>query len=255
MDCLQPPLNESPPGKWHCPMCPPLDFQFAQSDTPEQDPTCEHLREMSIASTSYSHEVPAASFNKRKGKSNFMFTDESEVDSPVSKKIGRGKKLKGKGYTRMSDTDRDEVLTHGTRSVKRMKLKVTTPPPPRMVVRLRLPANKGKGKEREEEESLQKDIFEDILTLEDRDTTRTVIEASDKSRYEKSRTAAEVRMLWCITEGNQLIRSSGQTLPAISFYSVSASRYTWTLIKTTSFITFTSSICPNTIDSWTTRFT
>jgi hypothetical protein len=62
-----------------------------------------------------------------------------------------------------------------------------------MVVRLRLPAP-GKGKEREEssDEEPTKSLFDDILTPEDRDTSRTAIVQADKIRFERSRQAAEV---------------------------------------------------------------
>ena len=92
----------------------------------------------------------------------------------------------------MSETE-EEDLDPTPRAVKRMKLKLGIQPPPssRMVVRLKLPP-KSKGKEREEQESPQQDMFEDLLSAEDRDTSRTTIEASDKAKYEKSRTQAEV---------------------------------------------------------------
>jgi hypothetical protein len=95
----------------------------------------------------------------------------------------------------MSETEEEDPgLDPTPRTVKRMKLKLGARPPSqsRMVVRLKLPP-KSKGKEREEEESLRKDMFEDLLSAEDGDTSRTLIEASDKARYEKSRTQAEVR--------------------------------------------------------------
>jgi len=62
-----------------------------------------------------------------------------------------------------------------------------------VVVRLRLPAL-GKGKEREEssDEEPAKGLFDDILTPEDRDTSRTTIIQADKLRFERSRQGAEV---------------------------------------------------------------
>jgi hypothetical protein len=64
-----------------------------------------------------------------------------------------------------------------------------------MVVRLRLPAQ-GKGKEKEEssDEELSRGLFDDILTPEDRDTSRTAIIHADKLRFDRSRQAAEVRV-------------------------------------------------------------
>jgi hypothetical protein len=62
-----------------------------------------------------------------------------------------------------------------------------------MVVRLRLPAQ-GKGKEKEDssDEEPLKGLFDDILTPEDRDTSRTAISHADKFKFERSRQAAEV---------------------------------------------------------------
>ena len=95
----------------------------------------------------------------------------------------------------MSETEEEEQEPEPTsRAIKRMKLKPGTQPPPpsRMVVRLKLPP-KSKGKEREEEEPPREEMFEDLLSAEDRDTSKTVIDVSDTARYEKSRTQAEVR--------------------------------------------------------------
>jgi len=63
----------------------------------------------------------------------------------------------------------------------------------RMVVRLRLPPQ-GKGKEKEEssDDEPPKNIFDDILGVEERDTGRTAISSADKTRFEKSRQIAEV---------------------------------------------------------------
>jgi hypothetical protein len=62
-----------------------------------------------------------------------------------------------------------------------------------MVVRLRLPAQ-GKGKEREEssDEEPPKGFFDDILTPEDRDISKTAITQADKLRFERSRQTTEV---------------------------------------------------------------
>jgi hypothetical protein len=64
-----------------------------------------------------------------------------------------------------------------------------------MVVRLRLPVQ-GKGKEREDstDDELSKGLFDDMLTPEDRDTSKTAITQADKLRFERSRQAAEVRV-------------------------------------------------------------
>jgi len=69
-----------------------------------------------------------------------------------------------------------------------------------MVVRLRLPAQ-GKGKEKEEssDEEASRNLFDDILTPEDRDTSRTAIVHADKLKFERSRQAADVSATLIIT--------------------------------------------------------
>jgi len=211
MDCLQPPLEEAPTGKWHCPMCPPLHFPgFFQPELPPElqadshpdihnttdqgsPSNCQPIRASSVASTSYSREPQTRAASSRKGKGKAIFTDESEIESPLTRRQRRAKK-DSRGRVRTSETEEEEPEMDSTpRAIKRMKLKLGTRPPPpnRVVVRLKLPP-KSKGKEREEEESALKDMFEDLLSAEDRDTSKTLIDASDKARYEKSRTQAEV---------------------------------------------------------------
>jgi hypothetical protein len=208
MDCLQPPLEEAPTGKWHCPVCPPLHLpELLQPPPPEAEfhpdihittdqespSNFQPARASSVASTSYSHEPQTRAASSRKGKGKAICTDESEVESPLTRRQRRAKN-NNKGNSRMSETEEEEPDPDPTpRAVKRMRLKLGTQPSPpsRMVVRLKLPP-KSKGKEREEEEPLRKDMFEDLLSAEDRDTSKTAIETSDKARYEKSRTQAEV---------------------------------------------------------------
>jgi len=62
-----------------------------------------------------------------------------------------------------------------------------------MVVRLRLPIQ-GKGKEKEEssDEEPAMGLFDDILTPEDRDTSKTAITQGDKLKFERSRQVADV---------------------------------------------------------------
>ena len=212
MDCLQPPLEEAPTGKWHCPMCPPpslpaffqsqIPHELQAESYPEIHQTTDHgspsnfqpIRASSVASTSYSHEPQTRAANSRKGKGKAIFTDESEIESPLTRRQRRAR-MDSRGRVRTSETEEEEPEIDSTpRAVKRMKLKLGArpPPPSRVVVRLKLPP-KSKGKEREEGESPRKDVFEDLLSAEDRDTSKTLIEAGDKARYEKSRTQAEVR--------------------------------------------------------------
>lgn len=64
-------------------------------------------------------------------------------------------------------------------------------------LRLRL-SSKGKGKAREddeEEDEVKQVLFDDVLDEDQRDVSRTTINASDKDRFEKARVLAEVCML------------------------------------------------------------
>jgi hypothetical protein len=193
MDCLQPPLSESPPGKWHCPICPPLDANGLLFSEPQHNPNALPFRESSIASSSRS--VPRY---KNKGKGRAIFTDESEAeldaqDSPSAIKGKAKQKYSRKGKARaISDDDEDDELPVRRQPKKvRMRVRSPSPPPqPRVVVRLRLPA-RGKGKEREEEES-RKGMFDDILGLQERDTSKTTVNFADKQRFERSRLLADV---------------------------------------------------------------
>jgi hypothetical protein len=193
MDCLRPPLSESPPGKWHCPMCPPLDANAMLYSETQLDPNALPFRDSSVASSSRS--VPRY---KNKGKGRAIFTDESEADldaqeSPSAVK-GRAKQKysrKGKARAISDDDDDDELPVRRQPKKVRMRVRSPSPPPyPRMVVRLRLPG-RGKGKDREEEES-RKGMFDDILGVEERDTSKTTVIWADKQRFERSRLLADV---------------------------------------------------------------
>lgn len=228
MDCLQPPLEDAPTGKWHCPRCPPLsppDFLHGPPPPEIFHPDVHitgrglpskfrPIRASSVASTSYSHELQTRGASNRKGKGKAIFTDESEIESPLTRRQRRAKN-NSKGKARMSETEEEEPERDFTpRAVKRMKFKLGTQPSPpgRMVVRLKLPP-KSKGKEREEEDSSRKDMFEDLLSTEDRDTSGTMIEANDKARYEKSRTQAEVRRPPRSRRSCVRLTATGETIP------------------------------------------
>ncbi|KDQ56969.1 hypothetical protein JAAARDRAFT_58448 [Jaapia argillacea MUCL 33604] len=207
MDCLNPPIEEEPPGKWHCPRCPPIiSLEYDESQDPHHvamevdDPP----RAPSVASSSRSAPPPSPRKADQKRKAKVVVSDDSEDDDDeeeeeeeeveedkpaVSRKRVR-KKTRRKGKARMVDA----VETLTTPRPKGMRLKISPPQPPSrpMVVRLRLPP-RGKGKEREEEEP-RKGLFDDVLSPEDRDTSKTVIDARDKSRFDRSRTIAEGKL-------------------------------------------------------------
>lgn len=211
MDCLQPPIEESPPGRWHCPMCPPLieGPDGMEYYPPNQDASVpedeDEVQEVAGPSTSR-----PANANKRKGKQKALFTDDSDEnvdeedgDSSVATKNRRRRKSTKKGRRRQ---DSDDEEPSSPLLPKRSRIRASSPvtPRPRMVVRLRLPP-KGKGKEREDDDGPPKGLFDDILGVDDRDTTKTNVDSVDKQRYEKSRLAAEVRSTVFFTSSHGVI--------------------------------------------------
>lgn len=198
MDCLRPPLAESPPGKWHCPICPPLIPQgmfYEPSQATLQQEAEQPVRESSVASSSRSVPYSTKETGNYHGNGKAFPVGELGMEpqdhsSPITMK-SRGKhKSYKKGRNRVVQGDSsDDEQPSSTPQTKRMRLRVRSPAPlPR--VRL-LPPNKGKGKEREDDEP-PKGLFDDVLSVDERDTGKTVIELGDKNRFERSRLAAEV---------------------------------------------------------------
>jgi hypothetical protein len=195
MDCLTPPLQDSPPGKWHCPSCThdPSGICEAvpQAATEELVPThhTESFRQSSVTSTSCSEVNLPRPLKRGKRRAATPSTSERNTDVPESPLLPRGR----------TRTLTRKAMEHSP-PIKRPQLKITPPRPPdspprRMVVRLRLPVQ-GKGKEKEEssDEEPTMGLFDEILTPEDRDTSRTIITQGDKLRFERSRQAAEVKL-------------------------------------------------------------
>jgi hypothetical protein len=115
------------------------------------------------------------------------------VDAAPPKPRKKKKKRKPKIPDFIDDDFSDFDIPVPPPPKKKQRLRVHSPAPPaqvtypRVKIRLRIP---GKGKAREEEE--RKGLFDDILSVEDRDTVKTTVEATDKLRFERSRAAAEV---------------------------------------------------------------
>lgn len=204
MDCLSPPLQDSPPGKWHCPSCThnPSGICEAVPQTPQEEglsPTqhFEQFRESSVTSTSCSEVIQPRRPRGGKRRAATPATSERNGDVLESPLLPRGR----------TRTLTRKAMEHSS-PVKRPQLKITPPRPPespprRMVVRLRLPVQ-GKGKEKEEssDDELAKGIFDDILNPDDRDTSRTVITPGDKLKFERSRQAAEVRVIFVMCQSH-----------------------------------------------------
>lgn len=196
MDCLTPPLQDSPPGKWHCPSCTHNTSGICeaapQAPTEELAPVqhVESFRQSSVTSTSCSEVNPRRPSKRGKRRAATPSTSERNTDVPESPLLPRGR----------TRTLTRKAMEHSP-SIKRPQLKITPPRPPdspprRMVVRLRLPVQ-GKGKEKEEssDEEPTTGLFDDVLTPEDRDTSKTMITQGDKHRFERSRQAAELKLI------------------------------------------------------------
>ncbi|KAI0249151.1 hypothetical protein BJV78DRAFT_718386 [Lactifluus subvellereus] len=191
MDCLTPPLQDSPPGKWHCPSCThnPSGICEAVPQTPQEEGLSpfQQFRESSVTSTSCSEVTQPRRPRGGKRRAATPATSERNGDVLESHLLPRGR----------TRTLTRKAMEHSS-PVKRPHLKITPPRPPespprRMVVRLRLPVQ-GKGKEKEEssDEEPAKGIFDDILNPDDRDTSRTAITPGDKLKFERSRQATEL---------------------------------------------------------------
>ncbi|OCH95441.1 hypothetical protein OBBRIDRAFT_831000 [Obba rivulosa] len=214
MDCLNPPLSETPPGKWHCPLCPPLS-QFAlppdatlevssEMPPPPPGPT---IRDSSVASTSRSAAEQPAMLVSAESEADVDIEGDGTPTATRSKK--KTKRIRWKGSLPAREEPGQPEPEAGstpapTPAPKRMRLKISSPapppppslPPPKTipVIRLRLPP-RGKGKEREEDpEEAPKGLFDDILNPDDRNTNATSIVNGDKARFERSRAVAEQKL-------------------------------------------------------------
>lgn len=201
MECIDPPIEEKPSGKWHCPACPLLleeeeeeeaeeaDIIVQVDDTPMQiDPALlpsheSPSRQTSIASSSR-HPPPTPSRPKRNGKGKSRDFDEPDLTIMVKSP----KKSKSSKKSRRVTVDPEDDLPPPN---KRPRLRYSSPStqtvPP---IRIRLPVTRYKGKERQEDE-VERGLFDDILCPEDRDTSKTTVLNYEKVQFERARQAAE----------------------------------------------------------------
>ncbi|TFY75592.1 hypothetical protein EWM64_g8421, partial [Hericium alpestre] len=215
MDCLNPPIEESPPGKWHCPICSGMPSGLCgpseeqrESQVPSDAETQEDRRESSVASSSRSQlQAPHKSRKKWKGKHRAVTTDESELDAdgevdvdvddfdtPVAGPRERSRRKTYASRKKRAAEGASPSPTATPTSTRGPRLKIKAPKS--MIVRLRLPPQ-GKGKEKETDgtsDDEPKGMFDDLLTPEESDTRKTTIASTDVARFEKARDAAEARL-------------------------------------------------------------
>ena len=178
LDCMVPPLENPPDGRWHCPHCPPLSPPDDGTNTQVPSAsTSAPRRDNSVASSSRSAIDEQAQISKsnlkkrstRKSRNSQKPVaasegsdhqpEEDELPQIVSAPRRRGRPPK---YLKAhEDTPVVESPT------KKRKRPPSPTPPSESVprVRLRLPQRATKGKEREEEDP-PRGVFEYVLTPE-----------------------------------------------------------------------------------------
>ena len=203
-DCLEHPLASAPEGNWNCPYCPAL-------------------LEENAASTSYGWQQ---SENEVVEDEEVEFEGDEEAEEPVYEEIFAAqsgtpkprktpsrprktpKSSKGKGKAkstpaappplstprprkpRPSQRGSSRAIPSSTTQNQAFSSAVQTPGgQPKVTFRLRL----GKHRRNHSSDDEQKSQFENFLSPEEYDTTKTVVVPEDKTRFEKSRLAAEVR--------------------------------------------------------------
>ncbi|TFK72958.1 hypothetical protein BDN72DRAFT_815391 [Pluteus cervinus] len=216
MDCLDPPISETPTGRWHCPMCPPIlpedqmeEYEAESATSPPQTHTPQ-TRDSSVASSSKSVlpsvKIPKRARNKGKGRAPVEAVsddgdgEEEEEEEESTPRASRGRPRirsakKSRGRPPKEKPQSEEEETYSSSPAKRRRIRVSSPVQRQHLprVRLRLPAQ-NKGKDREEEEP-PKGMFEDILTTEERDTSKTTITNLDRVCFDRSRRVAEEKSL------------------------------------------------------------
>lgn len=231
MDCVDPPFQDPPEGKWHCPICPPISLEgqpfhpnphFPDSQFPgrpqdtHQTPAVD--REHSVASSSRSVAVaevdtPAPPLKGKKNRKStgrpkkkapklHAISDGSDNDDPIDVEtmtpVATSTRTRVRAPTAKSAAAKGKAraispdeVPTPSRALKRKRARESSPPPPTKV-RLRIPAQRGrKGKERDEDET-PRGMFDDILTPDERNTSSTTPMNTDKIMFERSRQIAEV---------------------------------------------------------------
>lgn len=207
MDCLNPPMQKSPEGSWHCPQCPPVlldspKLELESCSLPDVG-TSPANGSPSLASSTWS---TTGSLNRRtglKGKEKATCQSDSpdadmEIIAPILAEASLKRKVTKKKFNvsrSVHHSAEEDVLVTPVSPRQSKRTRVQQSPisqsPPK--IRLRLPMRKGKGRGNETEEPI-KGLFDDILTVEERDTVQTAITNIDEQRFERSRKVAEEKM-------------------------------------------------------------
>ncbi|KAM5538485.1 hypothetical protein V8D89_007818 [Ganoderma adspersum] len=212
MSCFNPPFHEPPEGRWLCPCCRLVgsDDLMVDGVEHEQSPEIQEIsppvppeRELSVASSS--RHLPPSS-DTQHVLDHVVTTDASEVEAdtvgrtPRKRTKGR-KSRKGKEVARDEEDEQYPPAITPMPTIRKLRIRLNSPPPPVVenetpTIRLRVPA-RGKGKAREDgvEEPFERSLFDDILSVDDRDIRETTIKDGDVSRFDRSRATAEERLV------------------------------------------------------------
>ncbi|KAF9000600.1 hypothetical protein BDQ17DRAFT_1245247 [Cyathus striatus] len=214
MDCLDPPVQEAPEGKWCCPMCsiqPQEALLYIQSNGvprfSHQPKTLTPALESPVASSSRLAPVTPKDKtqkkrktygSKSKGKPPVVnVTEESDVEEDVDL---LDTPMTTRSRTRPKSTKKrkrheHEAISMVPRTSKRKRAREVSPAAVLPRVRLRLTTTlKDKGKARADGEESPIGLFDDILGADDRDTKKTIIGVDDKTMFERSRIIAEQKL-------------------------------------------------------------
>lgn len=217
-DCLDPPLEGPPEGNWNCPQCPPLpepsvtyeDDEGSQAEGEDLDVSLEvdgdetQPQASASATTSTPRSRPksksksksrpkaSSSTSKSKGKARARVRIRPTVAASVIPRTPASTNKKARpSHSHRGPGRPPGSLNHNTRTPTGSTSRpgAAAGSEPRVTFRLRLGRSKNGG---EDDEEVKKSPFEDFLTPEEYDTSKSVIITDDKGRFERSRIAAEV---------------------------------------------------------------
>lgn len=209
MSCFDPPFRAPPEGTWHCPSCPRVGETIPDEYHSSQSPEIQETHPSLVPSSPY--QMPQSDAPEYP-----LTTDASEVEGePTGPTPRRKSKLrkgrKGKDTALDGDVQPEAGPSTPVPTVRRLRIRVNSPAAENETptIRLRVPA-RGKGKARDDgaaQEETERGLFDEILSIEDRDVRDTSIKDSDMQRFERSRIHAEVRPIYrrvCLVVLNSL---------------------------------------------------
>ncbi len=218
MDCVDPPLNAAPPGDWRCPLCavlPDGDCDGGTDNGHAHRPTdaARAIRRIYLALARHraararpAGTGPTARAEEHRGQDThaprprcgalgWLGRGRPAACTPAHARTAR-QSTKARAASSDDADDDAEVDVEadiGESPRRRVRQKTSTAPVVDARLKLRVPRG-GKGKAREDDElPSPQGLFDDVLGVAERDTSRTTPSAADKLAFERSLLAAEVR--------------------------------------------------------------